>query len=97
MNLKNSSLNDRLIRLVSQLLGPHVSLPDPFPLEQQLSELGVTSLKMVNLMLAIEFEFDILIPQAEITPENFHSLATVKSLVERTLSANRPANGLRPL
>ncbi len=97
MNLKNSSLNDRLIRLVGQLLGPNASLPDPFPLEQQLSDLGVTSLKMVNLMLAIEFEFDILIPQAEITPENFHSLGTITSLVERTLSANSSAGGLRPV
>lgn len=97
MNLKNSSLNDRLIRLVGQLLGPNASLPAPFPIDQQLSSLGVTSLKMVNLMLAIEFEFDILIPQAEITPENFHSLGTVTSLVERTLSANRSAGGLPPV
>jgi len=97
LNLKNSSLNDRLIRLVGQLLGPQASIPDPFPLDQQLSDLGVTSLKLVNLMLAIEFEFDILIPQAEITPENFHSLGTITSLVERTLSANSSADGLRPV
>ena len=29
---------------------------------------------MVNLMLAVELEFDIAIPQADITPENFQSL-----------------------
>ena len=29
---------------------------------------------MVNLMLAVEVEFDIAIPQSEITPENFESL-----------------------
>jgi acyl carrier protein len=94
--LKNSSLNYRLIRLVGQLLGPQASIPDPFPLDQQLSDLGVTSLKMVNLMLAIEFEFDILIPQAEITPENFHSLATIKSLVERNLNLPGSAGAARP-
>ncbi len=88
MNLQNSSLNDRLIRLVGQLLGTTAAIPDPFPLNERLSDLGITSLKMVNLMLAIELEFDILIPQAEITPENFHSLATVKSLVERSLGSN---------
>jgi acyl carrier protein len=96
LTLKNSSLTDRLIRLVGQLLGPNASIPDPFPLDQQLSDLGVTSLKMVNLMLAVEFEFDIVIPQADITPENFHTLGTVKSLVERTLRANGPAGGAQP-
>ncbi len=84
----NASVNDRLIRLVRQLLGPSTTLPDPFPLHRQLSELGVTSLKMVNLMLAVELEFDIMFPQAEITPENFHSLASIKALVERCLPPN---------
>jgi len=37
----------------------HASLPHPFPVEQQLSDLGISSLKMVNLMLAVEVEFDI--------------------------------------
>ena len=40
---------------------------------QQLSDLGISSLKMVNLMLAVELEFDIAIAQSDITPENFHS------------------------
>ena len=42
---------------------------------------------MVNLMLAVEVEFDITIPQGDITPENFHSLATIDALVSRTLAA----------
>ena len=32
---------------------------------------------MVNLMLAVELEFDIAIAQADITPENFHSLSSI--------------------
>jgi acyl carrier protein len=67
------------------LLGPAAVVPDPFPLDQQLSEMGLSSLKMVNLMLSVEIEFDIMIPQADITPENFHSLASIARLVERTL------------
>ncbi len=40
---------------------------------------------MVNLMLAVEVEFDLAIAQADITPENFHSLASIADLVVRTL------------
>ena len=83
--MPSTGLNERLIGLVRQLLGPAAVVPDPFPLDQQLSELGLSSLKMVNLMLSVEIEFDIMIPQADITPENFHSLASIAQLVERTL------------
>jgi acyl carrier protein len=83
--LPSTGLNERLIGLVRQLLGPAAVVPDPFPLDQQLSEMGLSSLKMVNLMLSVEIEFDIMIPQADITPENFHSLASIARLVERTL------------
>lgn len=83
--MPSTGLNERLIGLVRQLLGPAAVVPDPFPLDQQLSEMGLSSLKMVNLMLSVEIEFDIMIPQADITPENFHSLASIARLVERTL------------
>ncbi len=88
MNLQSAGLNERIIGLVKQLLGPQAVVPEPFPVDQQLSELGLSSLKMVNLMLSVEMEFDIMIPQADITPENFHSLASIARLVERML---RPA------
>jgi acyl carrier protein len=86
----NNDLSNRLIELVKELLGAGAALPQPFPLEQQLSDLGISSLKMVNLMLSVETAFDIMIPAAEITPENFHSVATIRALVERTLKA-KPA------
>ena len=79
-------VGDRLVSLVQQTLGAHAVLPRPFPVEQQLSELGISSLKMVNLMLAVEVEFDIAIAQGDITPENFHSLKSIEALVDRTLS-----------
>jgi acyl carrier protein len=83
--LMDDGLRDRLIGLVSQLLGAQARLPEPFPLDLQLSDLGLGSLKMVNLMLAIEREFDIAIPQADITPENFHSLGSMAALVGRLI------------
>jgi acyl carrier protein len=82
-------VSEQLVALVKQTLGAKAVVPEPFPMEQQLSELGVSSLKMVNLMLAVELEFDIAIPQSDITPENFHSIAAIQSLVVRTLSQRK--------
>ena len=53
------------------------------PIDARLSDLGMSSIKMVNLMLAIEVEFDIAIPQADITPENFESIASVEAMLDR--------------
>jgi acyl carrier protein len=79
----------RLIALVKQVVGPAAVFPDPFPVDTQLSDLGISSLKMVNLMLAVEIEFDIAIAQAEITPENFQSLRSIQLLVQKTLDMRR--------
>ena len=79
-------VSERLISLVRAVLGAGGVLPNPFPLDAQLSDLGISSLKMVNLMLAVEVEFDIAIAQGDITPENFHSLQSIEALIERTLS-----------
>jgi acyl carrier protein len=78
-------VSERLISLVKAVLGAGGVVPSPFPLDAQLSDLGISSLKMVNLMLAVEVEFDIAIAQADITPENFHSLQSIEALVTRTL------------
>jgi len=82
-------VGEQLIALVKLTLGAQAALPDPFPVERQLSDLGISSLKMVNLMLAVELEFDIAIPQSDITPENFHSVAAIEALVVRTLSQRK--------
>jgi acyl carrier protein len=78
-------IRDRLIGLVKQVLGGSKPVAEPFPMTAQLSDLGISSLKMVNLMLAVELEFDIAIAQADITPENFQSCASIILLVENTL------------
>jgi acyl carrier protein len=93
MNEHGDSLRGRLIRLVSQLLGSASALPDPFPDQQQLSDLGLSSLKMVNLMLAIELEFDIAIPPADINPETFHSLSSMSALVARLTAPHFKSSG----
>jgi len=83
LNARNAALTDRLIKVVRRLLDPSADRLEPFPVDQQLSDLGMSSLKMVNLMLSVESEFDIMIPQADITPENFHSVASIAAMVAR--------------
>ncbi len=48
---------------------------------QNLRDAGLTSLDMVNLMLAVEGEFDIFIPQEQMTPENFRCIDAIRALV----------------
>jgi acyl carrier protein len=44
---------------------------------------GLTSMAMVRLMLAVEVEFDISIPDADLLPDNFRSIAAIEALVAR--------------
>ena len=75
---------ERLIAVVRQILGPGAA-SSPMPIDARFSELGLNSIKMVSLMLAIETEFELAIPQDDITPENFTSIATVETMIERIL------------
>lgn len=72
----------RLFELVKEMLAKN-SITRPFSFDDQLSEAGLTSLDMVNLMLALEAEFDITIPASDITPENFRSISTIEGVIVR--------------
>ena len=49
--------------------------------QDNLRQAGLTSLDMVNLMLGVEAEFDIEIPQSAMTPENFDTVIAIESLI----------------
>ena len=78
------SPHDRIIGLVERILERPAGAA-PLPVMARLNELGMSSMKMINLMLAIEVEFDVTIPQTDITPDNFDSIASVEALVVRLL------------
>ena len=80
------TLRHRLLGLVEKILDRPGAGPT-LARDAALSELGVTSLKMVSLMLSIEVEFDLSIPQHEITPDNFRSINSIEALVGRLLPA----------
>ena len=56
-------------------------LPGPVTADQNLRDLGLKSLDLVNMMLAIEEEFGIEIPQQQLTLENFQSIKMIERLV----------------
>jgi acyl carrier protein len=55
--------------------------------DADLHDAGLTSMATVKLMLAVEAAYDVAIPDAELTPENFRSIATIEALLERLLAA----------
>jgi acyl carrier protein len=73
---------DRLMRLVEELLVGKTVMRG-ISASESLTEIGLTSIDMVNLMLAVEAEFDIMIPQSDITPENFRSISSIEALVAK--------------
>lgn len=51
--------------------------------EMPLADAGLTSMDLVNLMLGVEAAFDLMIPQGDITPDNFRTVAAVQALVTK--------------
>jgi acyl carrier protein len=70
----------RVAVLVSGFLAKR-SIGRPVGHNDDLSASGLSSLDIVNLMLAVEAEFDLKIPDREMTPSNFRSIAHIAKLV----------------
>ena len=83
-------VRNRIIRLVKGILEQNSLAADVTP-QVRLVDVGLTSMDMVNLMLGIEAEFDFMIPQELITPENFQSVETLERLVAGQLAAAQAA------
>ena len=81
-----SSPKDRIIAIACRMLLKRGVAAIPGS-GDNLRDAGLTSLDMVNLMLAIEAEFDIEIPQSAMTPDNFDTVAAIDALVSVTQKA----------
>lgn len=77
-------IQERVISLVTDILSANSIAVDVSP-GSRLADIGMTSMDMVNLMLAVEAEFDMTIPQADITPENFQSPQTIERMVAKQI------------
>ena len=81
-----SSPKDRITAIACRMLLKR-GVPAIPGSQDNLRDAGLTSLDMVNLMLAIEAEFDIEIPQSAMTPDNFDTVAAIDILVSVTQKA----------
>ena len=83
---------ERVTALVRQLLAKR-NLNRPVSADESLTACGLSSLDVVNLMLAVEGEFGIKIPDRDMTPTNFRSIASIAALVGALSSEPAPAGG----
>jgi acyl carrier protein len=78
------SATDRVTALVNRMLTER-SLPfSVFP-DADLRAAGLGSLDIVNLVLSVESEFDVSIPDADITPARFQSITSIATLITTLL------------
>lgn len=80
---------DRVARVVGRIMAKQ-AIAEPLAADEDLRAAGLSSLGLVNLMLSVEAEFGISIPERDMTPANFRSIASISNLVRGALS---PAAG----
>jgi acyl carrier protein len=80
------TVTERITAVAARMLAKRGNNAVPAP-AANLRDAGLTSLDMVNLILAIEGEFDIEIPQSAMTPANFDTIAAIEALVSLTAKA----------
>lgn len=75
------SVEKRIAGLVQRLLAEH-SIDRVVSPEEDLRLAGLSSLDMVSLVLSVEEEFELMVPEGNIMPSNFRSVASISRLVE---------------
>ncbi len=87
--MQDFSVQNRVLSLVRSILEQNEVSADVHP-ESRLVDIGLNSMDMVALMLKVEAEFDFIIPQPQIKPENFQSVKTLELMILNQLG---PASG----
>src|SRR2546430_5051850 len=84
MQAFTASVQDRVLSVVRSVLEQNAITSDVH-LESRLVDIGLDSMDMVALMLKVEAEFDLILPQPEITPETFQSVKTLELMIRNQL------------
>lgn len=80
--VSDDSVRSRLVGVVGALMRRR-QLALPSDLDQSLRDAGLKSLDLVNMMLAVEDEFGIEIPQDLLTIDNFRTIRTIEQLLSQ--------------
>ncbi len=84
--MQDFSVQNRVLSLVRSILEQNEVSADVHP-ESRLVDIGLNSMDMVALMLKVEAEFDFIIPQPQIKPENFQSVKTLELMILNQLGS----------
>jgi acyl carrier protein len=84
MQAVSVNVRSRVFTLVKTILEQNSIANEVLP-DSRLVDIGLTSMDMVNLMFGVEAEFDLTIPQSEITPENFQSIEALERMIVNQL------------
>ena len=76
----DAELTDRVASLVRQVMEKR-AIARSIGADDDLRACGLSSLDLVNLMLAVESDFSVNIPERDMTPANFRSIARIAALV----------------
>ncbi len=81
LDRSKNNVADRVAALVRKVLDRE-EIKKTVGLDDDLRTGGLSSLGLVNLMLSVEGEFDLRIPEREMTPANFRSITRIVELVD---------------
>lgn len=81
-----ATVQNRVLSVVRSVLRQNAIAADVHP-ESRLVDIGLSSMSMVELMLKVEAEFALILPQLEITPENFQSVKTMERMILNQLGS----------
>jgi acyl carrier protein len=81
LDRSNENVADRVAALVRRVLDRE-SIDKRVAADDDLRVSGLSSLGLVNLMLSVETEFDLKIPERDMTPTNFRSITRIAELVD---------------
>jgi acyl carrier protein len=87
MTLDAPEPEPKIAEIVHRLLRDR-SIDREFSVEDNLRDVGLSSLDMTSLVFAVEADFAVEIPDRSITPANFTSVASIGRLIRTLVSAD---------
>jgi acyl carrier protein len=87
MTLDAPEPEPKIAEIVHRLLRDR-SIDREFSVEDNLRDVGLSSLDMTSLVFAVEADFAVEIPDRAITPANFTSIASIGRLIRTLVPAD---------
>jgi acyl carrier protein len=76
---------DKITATLLSVLQKHLKFANPaenFPMDAELESLGLDSMSAIDLLLALEESFEIVFPDAMLTPEVFRTARSLEGAVQ---------------